>query len=431
MISTQQRDALAALNRSPVTTGDQGQRFLYTLGLALDVLLDKQNQAQQIHMPGRGDASQLPVLGTDRVLGQGLNETNAEFATRLSGAFDAWDHAGSRPAILSQVQAYLAPSAPLFTTQQPQFAIVGGNATYATWDTLYTTSPQGSEPSHVRITPTNWNWSGTYRPWWSWLILYFPSLPVTGLSGSSATLASAGGGSTLGHNVNGVWVPNAAGTPVNSPMVTVTGLAGLSTANIGMFLNLTNPASAGNIGLWQIVDVPSSSSCVIANAANVTPDANNGSISWAVRQFPIIGPGPSWGTVGAKFNGGNAIASQATEATVGQNVGGTWVPQGAIPVTTQSFGLNVSPSVIAGVRSLLRQWKSASTYYVHIIVAFDGASNFSPWGTQGVQNPTSAWASPGKNAAGVWVNSRTTTSPFDCFADGTGWYSQCSVHNLT
>lgn len=106
---------------------------------------------------------------------------------------------------------------------------------------------------------------------------------------------------------------------------------------------------------------------------------------------------------------------------------GTWGESGG------SWGLNVEPSVFVQLRTLLRLWKSAGTYYPYIIVCFNGGSGttgnaLSPNSVSGAGNPDGFWASHGKNVGGVWV----TTRPDTCrFVDGSGIYQNCSIHTGT
>lgn len=98
-----------------------------------------------------------------------------------------------------------------------------------------------------------------------------------------------------------------------------------------------------------------------------------------------------------------------------------------------SIGLNVSSQVFVPLRSLLRLWKSAGTYYPYMILCFNGGTGdtgelLSPFSVQGAGNPDGTWGSHGENVGGVWV----TTRPDDCrFVDGSGIYQNCSIHTGT
>jgi hypothetical protein len=426
----QQRDSILSL-APPWLQHDTGERFLYTIGLGMDVLLEKANQGQRARMPLVADPSALPYLAADRVLSQGPTESDVAFAVRLSQAFEAWSIAGNRRSILAQVQAYFSTPQPLYAAQLPECLIVGGNGSSTTWDTVYTTTPSGGAPAHAQIAPANWNWDGTVKPWRSWLVLFFALVP-TGQSGNGAVTGTASAGSLLGRNVAGVWVPGVSGTPVNTPWLTITGLNGLTLANVQQWLTLGGSAHAANNAAFQIVQVLSAASCVIA-APNAV--AGDGPLTWSIGSYPIVGPAPVFGAPG--FNWGDGETTVPPVDT-GSNVGGVWRPatrQSSYGVA-RSWGLNVPTATMAGVRQLLNQWKSRNTYYPHIIVAFDGQDSragaaFSPWSAQGTGNPDGTFGSPGKNVGGVWAPARLVSSTYDCYCDGTGLYSQCSVHNQT
>lgn len=400
-LPTQQRDWVKVASPPWLQMGN-GERYLYTMGLCSDLLLEKANQAAKIGMPGEGDVSQIPYLAQDRLLVQGPGESDASFIARLRTSFAAWKTAGSRPAVLGQLQAYAQNLQPGVPAAYPQFGIVNGYARPAQWDTIYQGTALGAAPAKQVVTPCNWNWDNVYHPTWAWLIVYAAAV-ATGLSGTGAATASAAAGSLPGgQNVGGVWVPLTSGTPVNYPWITLTGLSGLTTNNVGEWLSCAGWGDAANDGLFPITAVPSSTSCVIANPAGVTADTGN----WSVQSYPWIGPSMPWG------------ASNAP--TLGNG----------------TFGLNVSSSVIASIRGILRQWKSAATFYPHIIVAFDGGSGvagsaYSPNSSQGSGNPGGNFGPHGSNVNGVWTPTRLISSTYDCYCDGTGSYAQCSVQNVT
>ena len=76
------RDTWPALAPEWLTTGF-AEKYMYTLELQRDILLDKMNQAIKIRWPGQGDASQLPYLAHDRQIFQGPNEPVDQFIQRL------------------------------------------------------------------------------------------------------------------------------------------------------------------------------------------------------------------------------------------------------------------------------------------------------------------------------------------------------------
>ena len=64
----------------------------------------------------------------------------------------------------------------------------------------------------------------------------------------------------------------------------ITGLTGMTAQSIGRYLSLSGAASGGNNGTFLIIRHNSSSSVAIQNLLAVTPDTNNGMVSWVERE---------------------------------------------------------------------------------------------------------------------------------------------------
>ena len=395
-IATQQRDAIVASAPPPLTAGYQGEpgnggRYLYILGMAMDLLLEKQNQGMRAHMPGAGTTTANGYLAQDRVLVQGPGESTAAFTLRLQEAFEAWEIAGTRVSVLEQLQAYLTGTQRGVALWMPEMLIVGGNTSLSSWDALYNGQAQGAEPAHSVASPANWNWDGQQKPWRSWLVL-FMSPVATGAAGSTASM-----GAQVGSGVSGV----TAGFQV------ISGLSGLTAACVGNIITMSGAASGGNDAALQVVQHLSSSSCMVANAyAPGSPDANNGTISWSLAAYPFIAPALPWGSPGIAYGDAN-----------------------------RSWGLSCTPGVVAAIRSIVATWKSASTYYPNIIIAFGGgdgssAYDFSPSAVQGSGCPDGTWGGYGKNVNGVWVPSKSGVSVMTAFCDGTGSSVNCCAQNI-
>lgn len=172
--STQQRDVVKAISPPWLSVGI-GEKYMYNLGLACDALLEKLNQAMRAHMPTLCPPSALPYIGRDRVMFQGPLETDDDFNLRLQKAFDSWQKAGGRQAVMQQVLLYVQVFAVAVAGQVPQLVSVNSSrlGTYAAWDTYYNTSDTNQAPAHVTKTPGNWNWDGEYRHWWTFLVMFF------------------------------------------------------------------------------------------------------------------------------------------------------------------------------------------------------------------------------------------------------------------
>lgn len=439
-----------------LTTG-VAEKYMYTMQLMTEALLEKAFEASTIRFPGIGDPSQLPYLAFDRQMVQGLLEPAASFAARLSRAFQTWKLAGSRRAILGQIQCYLQGMQPGVTATLPALAIVGGLYTsgfptpVTTWDLLTQGAALESLPTRVTKQGGNYNWDGRSQPWRAWLVIYMSPVPVVGLSGASLSIASeaagsryAGSGATkaYGQNVGGVWVPNAfGGSAINFPWLTLTSMTGLSAVNVGQWVTISGAAHAANNGIFPIVQVLSATSCVVANPAGTGTAGDTG--AWVVSAYPFLGPSMPWGAPGTTWGAGEL---QTPALDTGSNVRGVWEPtiggsqpSGAWGLVMGNAAINPPPpssAVIQSVRALLRQWKSAATYYESILVAFDGAngaagSAYSPNSTPGSGNPDGTFGGHGKLVGGVWVPNRLVSSPYDAYCQGTGQWFACGVPNVT
>jgi hypothetical protein len=430
----QYRDTWYALAPPWLRTGN-AERYMYTLELLRDLLVEKQDQAIRFRWPGEGDVSQLPYLAHDRQLERGPAETAAAFTERLQDAPTTWGLAGTRVAVLGQLQAYMQGLQPGVDAKRPVATIVGGcYPEVSTWDTLYQGDAIGAAPSHAAVVPANFDWDGQSQPWRAWLVL--PLLRVgVGLAGAAAAIAPQTNGGSFtspGQNVSGVWVPATSGTPVNTPFATVSGLTGLSAANVGQWLVLSGSSHGANNVASPIVAVTSATACTIANPFGVL---DPGPLTWSISAYPWIGPGPVWGAPGYVFGNGE---QQVPAIDTGALQGGVWGPRpnagGAEP--TISWGLTCSSDIVDSLRAIVRRWKSAATYYPMFVFAFDAGSGvagnaYSPNSVPGAGNPDGTFGSVGRNVSGVWVPTRSTGSPYNAFAQGTGVAVACSVENET
>jgi len=72
-------------------------------------------------------------------------------------------------------------------------------------------------------------------------------------------------------------------TSIAAGVVTITGLTGMTANSVGQFMSFSGANSAGNNGIFLVVEYVSATSIKIANTAGVAPDTNNGAISWVER----------------------------------------------------------------------------------------------------------------------------------------------------
>jgi hypothetical protein len=366
-----QRDAIKELSPPWLAAGN-AERLMYEFGLCGDVLIEKLNQAMHAHMPGQGTSTALVYIGSDRAIPRGPYESNSDYAGRLTKAFDSWQRAGMRRAIMSQVAAYLSLTAE--TTPGPMVAIVGGTA--PSWD-IYNVGDDVSEPAiHYVPASRNWDWDGHPEQWWrAWLVIYVQSAS-TGNTGTAASMTSSGG------------------------FATVTGLSGMSSADVGRVLLITNAFDAGHLGAFRIEAFVNSTSVVVSCGVSLGADPNNGSIHWDVRSFVGLAPGPAWGNTAAAWGD-----------------------------MSRSWGLANPPGVMAGVISILRQWQSEHSFYPETVICFsssDGSpgTDLCPYSAEGAGNPDGTWGHFSKIVGGDSVPARIFTgnderyAKFNCFCGG-------------
>lgn len=366
-----QRDAIKELSPPWLSTGNS-EKLLYDFGLCGDALLEKLNQAMRAHMPGQGTSTALVYIGNDRVIPRGPYESNQDYVIRLQKAFESWQRAGERRAILAQVLSYLSLNSA--TTPGPIGAIVGGKD--PSWDIYYAGDDVSAPPVHFVPASRNFDWDGQMSQWWrAWLVIYVQSTS-TGNTGMTASFTSAGG------------------------FATVSGLSGMSAADVGRVIMTTNAFQAAHIGAFRIEFFVNSTTVTVSCGVSLGPDANNGSIHWDVRQFAELAPGPAWG-----------------------NTSTTWGDM------TRSWGLANPPGVMAGVISILRQWQSEHSFYPETMICFSGGSgapgtDLCPYSTEGAGNPDGTWAHFSKISGGASVPARIFTgsseayAKFNCFAGG-------------
>lgn len=400
----QQRDAILTLappwlaDISPAQNGGQGGvggRYLYTLGLASDALLEKLNQAEKAHMPTVCDPSALPIIGQDRVMTQGPGETDDAFRVRLQEAFETWQHAGESRSVLELVAAYTrgqqGAAAYAQGQQIPVWPIASVVSGYQAkkWDWYTSADDTTKPPEHFQYRgsdPQTWSWDGNEVALWfrAWLVLYAFMLAPTSASASCAVASIADG------------------------FVTLTGLSGIPADVTSLtrpgYLTLTGAANAGNNGTFQIVQYVTATSVVVANPNGVFPDANSGLIlALGPSYYPGLQPTPVVGFPGATV--------------------------GSVPSVGVMLGDGSSATGFFGqLRALLSLWKSAQTLYLNIVVSFDGdnlapsSGAFSPWSGEGSGNPDGTWGTWAKIVGGIAVPARVTGLPmgnFNDYADGT------------
>jgi len=161
-----------------------GAKYLYSIGVQLDILGDQVQQGIKRRFPQSAakalDADALALIGLDRRIPRGPSETLAAYALRLVRAIDDWKQAGSCFSLIRQLQGFISPS----TTTIRIVNNAGG------WFTIDAAGVQ----STFQSSPNNWNWDGNAAAWSRmWVIIYTASIwPVEGTFGDGATYGDGG-----------------------------------------------------------------------------------------------------------------------------------------------------------------------------------------------------------------------------------------------
>ena len=130
----------------------------------------------------------------------------------------------------------------------------------------------------------------------------FQGLTFAAIGGQSGAAASITAGPTSGQ-------------------MTIAGLTGMSSTSVNHFLTLAGTGTLANAGTFPIVSWISATSVLVGNASGVSPDANNGSISWTEETVTLSYPltvgvpddGDTWDA--AEFAPGYEGLAERTAAT--------------------------------------------------------------------------------------------------------------------
>ena len=156
-----------------------GFRFLYALAAICDGGMQWLVEGIRARFPEVATPTALPLLGRDRRIIRGPEETDAGYATRLIPWLDVWRVAGSAEALTSQLQAFLFPGHPMV-----RIVTRGG-----LWHTL----TPGAAVQVVQSQPNNWDWDSLTHPenatrWGDfWIIVYEPHYPTDGRWGDGTS----------------------------------------------------------------------------------------------------------------------------------------------------------------------------------------------------------------------------------------------------
>lgn len=146
-----------------------GFRFLWSMIVGLDMLLETARQGVLAAWPGKGTPTADPLIGQSRGLLQGENETAAHFEERCIRWLTTWENAGSDEELANEIQQYIG------NTPEVRIVTRAGNWTILSSSGVF---------SYVTGVPLNWD-SQTYPAYssrWSdiWIIISPCEWPVTG-----------------------------------------------------------------------------------------------------------------------------------------------------------------------------------------------------------------------------------------------------------
>jgi hypothetical protein len=335
---------------------------MYSMALVLDALVQKTLEGGLARMPTKCDASFLPVIGSDRLIGQGLTESVDSYRVRLQKAFEAWQLAGSARSVLVQTLGYLLALTPMVRMVSSRYS---GNVA----DLLFITDATNTAPIQIV----------TKRPS---ILKTGDTVTISGVGGNTAantttTIKVTGARAfTLdGTTGNATYTPGT-GVVASSVFPTVYPMQLLST-QWDTYAAGQDPQTAplrqrgnfsGGLGIWD----------------------------WdSVSQ--VIG---SWGWWGAWLIV-YAVAPNAWAHEASWLIGDTSLTIGTLP---GSIGLDVTWDVIASIRLIAGQFKGAHSWIRWIIVSLD-ASLFDPVGNASV-NPDGTFGKWSKVVNNVYVPSR-------------------------
>jgi hypothetical protein len=363
------RTAIKAISPGPFRDGTS-ERYMYTFGLIFDALMQKMVEGQLARMPMKCAPAFLSIIGSDRLINQGLTESTDSYRVRLRKAFETWRIAGSARSVLVQALGYLLSSTPMARMVSSRFT---GNvadllfvtaATNATPIRITTKRAHGlttGDSAQVRAVAGNTAANGT------WTV----TVDATNPAYSFTLDTSVGSGA---YSSGGYVVPPGFPT-VYPPTLTSsnwdTYAAGADTSQPPQ--HLYRPPIVGPLGYWDWDSVTPWAGCWIWQNAYF--------IVYSVAPNTHFTPAPAWGS------------------------GVTWGDD-------MAWGVSQSSKVGRSLQIIVGQWKAAQTCVRWIIVSFD-ATLFDPdQPVGGGINPDGRFGRWSKLSGGQYVASRFSSARY-------------------
>jgi hypothetical protein len=168
-------------DRSPSNPSQPGAggSLLYALGLLIDCLDEAIRQGVTDRFPtiGQGivingltlscDPTALPLIGNDRLIDRGFQETDGSYCARLVQWLSTWSIAGNAWSVLQNLLGYVSPAAPIWR-------IV---TSVGIWDSMNDPAAPVTGTPTWRVYPTapgNWDWDGNQSNWWRFFTIVYP-----------------------------------------------------------------------------------------------------------------------------------------------------------------------------------------------------------------------------------------------------------------
>lgn len=168
-----------------------GFRYIWSVVSTFDVFATMAEEALQAPIPGVGDPSAFPYIGSNRALRRAQSETDAEYTARLTTWLDRARQWGSMLAVARSIHEYLA--------NRPRVRIY--NRAGACYEIAETT---GTVTVYAPGT-TAWDWDSLSNPeragyWWDlWICVYPTQWADQGTWGDGRLWGRNHGDAGIGH----------------------------------------------------------------------------------------------------------------------------------------------------------------------------------------------------------------------------------------
>ena len=139
-------------------------RYMWTIASLADAGVEFAYQGFYAKLPGYGTPTALPLIGRDRVMRRGFDESDESYGARLAQWLPTKRTMGNAFSIMRQVKGYLSP-------HTPKMRVVNASGTW------YTLNSDDTVEIHQTWPTQNFDWDGQNATLYTrcWLIIYPPS----------------------------------------------------------------------------------------------------------------------------------------------------------------------------------------------------------------------------------------------------------------